>query len=187
MSTRRWVSVIAAALLPMVVWPALALAAAAPTKLVMEKPVELPAHGDHPERAMVLGATLTTADGKPVGGQPVEILMATDFLGQKWATLGRVQTDSSGTASTIFVVHHSGSYAFSARYAGSDAYSAVEAPPMQAEFEALAPEVEHASRLSVIGRWVPWLGLALGVGVWLVLIYVMAEVLITIPRAGRGA
>lgn len=187
MTTRRWVTVITAALLPLALWPALALAAAAPTRLAMDKPAQLPEHGDHPERAMVLGATLTTSDGKPVGGQPVEILMATDLLGQKWATLGRVSTDSSGTAQAIFVVNRTGTYEFSARYAGSDAYAASEAPAMKADFEALAAESEHTSRLALIGRWVPWTGLVLGVGVWLVLLYVMAQVLIIVPRAGRDA
>jgi hypothetical protein len=179
--------VLAAALSILVSWPAIALAAAAPTKIVMQQPTQLPVLESNPQTVMVLGATITTADGKPVSNQKVEFLMGTDILGKKWASVGTVLSDSGGVARTTFIVNKTGSYDFSAKFAGNDAYGASEAPVLKADFEATPVEGHEELTLNRIGRWVPWTGLALGIAVWAVLIYVMAQVLILVPRAARRA
>ena len=101
MSRRRWGLVVLAFALSLVAaWPAIAQAAAAPTKIVMQQPTALPVQESNPQSVMVLGATLTTADGKPVSNQKVEFLMGTDLLGKKWASIGTVLSDSGGSART---------------------------------------------------------------------------------------
>ncbi len=188
MTARRWSLIVLAVVLSVLAsWPAIAMAAAAPTKMVMQQPTQLPVQESNPQSVMVIGATLTTADGKPVSNQKVELLMGTDILGKKWASVGTVLTDSAGSARTTFIVLKTGAYDFSAKFPGNDAYGASEAPVLKADFEAAPVEAHEELTLNRIGRWVPWTGLALGVAVWAVLIYVMAQVLILVPRAARRA
>ena len=192
MTIRRWSLLTAALVLTSVLaWPAVARAAAAPTKITMQQPTALPVQQSNPESVVVIGATLTGSDGKPVANQKVELLMGTDLLGKKWATVGMITTDSSGSARTTFVVNKTGSYDFSAKFAGNDAYGPSEAAVLKVDLEALAEtKPEHpvlGLPLNTIGRWVPWTGAALGVAVWVVLIYVLGSVLIVVPSAGRRA
>ena len=189
MTVRRWGLLVASAVLVLAVAsPGLAQAAGAPTKLVMQPPMALPVQQSNPEAVMVLGATLTKADGSPIANQRVEFLMGTDILGKKNASIGTAVSDASGSARTTFVVTRSGSYQFSARYAGTELFAGSEAAVLDAQFEALAVPHPAADSLQLnrIGRWVPWAGLGLGVAVWLVLIYVAASVLFVMRReAGR--
>ena len=132
----------------------------------MQQPTQLPVQESNPQSVMVIGATLTTADGKPVSNQKVEFLMGTDLLGKKWASIGTVASDSSGAARTTFVVTRTGTHEFSARFAGTDAFGPSEAAPVKADLEAAAETGHEGTTLPLIGRWVPWTGLAMGVVLW---------------------
>jgi len=179
-------AVVAVLLATLVAWPAVARAAAGPTKLVMETPTALKVSEADPQAAMVIGAVLTGADGKGISNQRIEFLMATDLLGQTKASVGKAVTDSSGTARTTFVVERTGSYELSARFSGSEAWEKSVAAAQKYEFKALdTAGAEHGLQLNRIGRWVPWAGLGLGVLVWITLIYVMGSVFLVVPRAAR--
>ena len=189
MTVRRWTALVGAALFAMAIaLPGIVHAAAAPTKLEMLKPTALPVQKSDPQSVMVLGAALTTADGKPVAGQRIEFLMVTDILGQNQALLGSELADSGGVASSTFIVTRTGTYEFRARFVGNSEFGASESPVLKVDFEALAEAGAHEQvQLGRIGRWVPWAGLGLTLAVWGTLIFVMARVLIVVPRAARRA
>ncbi len=189
MTARRWsVLVVVFALSMSVAWPAIAHAAAAPTKIVMQTPNALPVQKSDPQSVMVLGAMLSTADGKPVANQKVEFLMVTDILGKTQASVGTVVSDSGGSARTTFVVRKTGPYQFTAKFAGNDAFGPSESPVLKADFEALPSKVQtQLVDLRQVGGMLPWAALALGLAIWAVLIVVLVRVAVVVPRAARGA
>lgn len=194
MTARRWSLFAAATLLSLLAaWPALAQAAGAPTRLTMQPVTQLPVIKSDPQATYVVAAQLTDAGNRPLGGQRVTMQMVTDILGQKRAQLATVTTDGGGAAKTIFVATKEGKFEFAAKFEGTEAFAASEAAPIAADIKLLTaaegakpePHGVAEQRLALIGRWVPWAGLGLGVAVWLTLFYVMGSVLIVVPGAAR--
>ena len=142
-----------------------------------------------PQAVYLIAAQLTDASGRGLGGQRVDLTMVTSLLGKDRAVIASVMTDGGGVAKTAFVATKEGPFQFAAKFVGNDQFAASEATPQATEIrlldetKALPPTPQV--RLATLGRWVPWLGLALGVGVWITLVYVMASVLIVVPGAAR--
>lgn len=194
MTARRWsISLIAIVATLALAWPAAAQALPAPTTLAMQ-PAQTIQGG-----LVVLSAVLTGANGSGVANQSVRFLMATNLLGQTEAAVGDAITDTSGAASVAFVPTRAESRTFSARFAGTPEFAPAEAqaitiemtvppppPPTAAKQAAAASQVAQTTReLNIVGRWVPWTALALGVGTWIALMFVVVRTVVLVPAAAR--
>ncbi len=139
--------------------------AAAPTKLVVE--------GSGPTRVkgqLALAATLTGADGKPLGDRPVEFYLQVDFFGRRDAHLGTAATDSTGRAAIVFEPAELGRHTVIAYVAGAPGYA-----PAQATGSIDVGTVEPAFAaeplpLALVSRWLPFVLGALVFATWTALL-----------------
>lgn len=172
---------IAVALLASALWPARVAAEDKGATTLAMQPVTESASG-----GLVVSAKLTGPDGKPVGGAVLEFFFAVDFMGQTQASLGKAQTNASGTASVYYRLNQDGPVDFGAKFGGDAAFAAAASDLLRVEVTGAPAPAETQSRVRLVGRWVPWAALALAIGVWVVLIGVSARIVVAIPSASRG-
>lgn len=176
------VVLLTAAVLAAALWPARAAAAskAAPT-LTLATPHEGVAG------TLLLTAKLTGPDGKAVVNAPIDFVFGVHVLGQTEALLGTSTTTVSGTATWVYRVQQNGPVDFSARFAGNDALAPAVAPAVRYVVAGVAAATpSEASRVRLVGQWVPWAALALVAAVWLTLIGVAVRTIVAVPAAARG-
>lgn len=176
------VALLAMAAIAAAMWPSRAVAAdKGATTLEMQAP-KVAATG-----AVILSAKLTGPDGKPVTNANVDFLFQVDVLGQTEALLGRSQTTAAGTATWVYRVQQDGPVNFFARFRGDSTFAASTAEVLRYDVTgAPVPAVIEASRVRLVGQWVPWAALALVLSVWAMLIGVAVRTVVAIPAATRG-
>lgn len=88
--------------------------------------------------AVLVEARLSSADGKPLGSQPVSLWLGNSFFSGRPARLGTEQTDSAGAVTFVFEPSWVGEQKLEARFAGDGqyekaavtvAYTATAVPP----------------------------------------------------------
>ncbi len=131
-----------------------------------------------------VSAQLTDAD-KPLGNEPVEFNVAANFFGEQQVNIGTVQTDATGTATTVYQPTWDGTYDFTAHFRGDGTHPHVQITKT-ITYSGPVPQYEpEAVGLTAVRRWVTPV-IFTGVGIfWLLLIVIGVRTLSGIYRAGN--
>ncbi len=143
----------------------------------------VPPFDQEPGKYISIGARLTDAAGKPIGGVMVDFFVITTTFGERPMEVGRAATDSQGVATVGYKPSWAGETRVVARSAGNAQYAAAES---KFQFAAVGPDRVHANAefgLAPIRAIAPVAVFAIVAFVWGVLLVV----LIGTVRGLRGA
>ncbi|GEM_PF-2976788 len=157
------------------------------TTLALSADARMDSRGRPVPGQLVLNATLTQADGKPLNNRVINFYQQVDLLGPHDAFVGTANTDATGVAALLYEAPQPGLQQLKARFPGAPGYAPQEAgtsaqlkegiPPFQAE---PIPLGKVASGLSVGA-------LLLVSAVWLVLLGVLVRTVTALRAAGAPA
>lgn len=128
-----------------------------------------------------IAARLNSGD-RPLGNQPVDFFVATDFFGQRQMRLGTGTTDATGTATIKYQPKWEGTHIITARFPGSTEYApaevklSVEAPKPTALYTPEPVGLEEVSQWATVGA-----GVVVAV-VWGLLLFIVIYVIRGIAR-----
>lgn len=134
----------------------------------------------------VLVATLTGADGKPIGGQPLRFYVETDAFGPRLMKVGEGVTDIGGSASVEFRPTWVGENKIAVVFAGTETLARSKG---ESSFTAVGPVQVHQNAefgLETVRDAAPLVAFALVIGVWGTLITVVARTFLVIRGGRRG-
>lgn len=162
-----------------------AKAAAAATKLSLSADPRMDSRGRPVKGQLVLNATLTTTDGKPINHQAINFYQQVDILGPHDAFVGTATTDATGVASLLYEPAQSGDQGLRARYPGTAELASQTAEASTTIRDTLPPFKGEPVPLGAVAT-----GLSIGagllvLGVWLVLLGVLLRTVLGI-RASAG-
>lgn len=161
---------------------------AAATALKLSSAPRVDENGNAVKGQLVLTATLTTADGKPVSDQPITFSEEVSFLGgTRSALLGTATTDSTGVAAIEYQPVQQGSDAIVARFAGSSGLSAAQLRESLDVTEVVAPFPTQPVPFASLGTWLRIAFLLVVGGTWAVLLGVFLRTTTGIRAAARFA
>ncbi len=146
--------------------------AATGTRLTVQDTPRVDENGNIVKGQLVLTATLTTTDGKPVSDQRIQFYEKASFMGgEREALLGTATTDSNGAAAIQYQPAHTGTDTIVVRFASNGGYQATESqlqldvtdvvPPFTSEpapFATVGTGLSIAFALLVVGTWAALLG-----------------------------
>ena len=136
---------------------------------------------------LVLGATLTTAEGKPLSDREVEFYQQAEFFGARDALLGTTTSDATGVALLVYQPAVRGRQVIKARFAGGGGLVPAEATATIEVREIVEPFEAEEIPLAVVREWLPSaLGLVVAI-VWTVLFGVLIKAVVEIKLAARSA
>ena len=137
---------------------------------------------------LILTATLTSADGKPITNQPITFYESVTFLGQpREALLGTATTDSTGVAGILYQPAQKGSNLILVRFAGSTAYQASQAQTNLDVDEVVSPFAVETVPLAAVGTGLTVAFAVLVVGAWAILLGVFLRTITGIRATARTA
>jgi hypothetical protein len=136
--------------------------------------------------AISISAHLADSE-KPVGGEPVDFEVATDFFGDQQVNIGNAVTDATGTASIIYEPRWQGTHVITAHFRGDGSYPHVEVTTT-ISYSGLIPAYQpEPVGLQAVREWItPIVGLAI-IGFWVFLILLAVYVLRGISRGRKTA
>jgi hypothetical protein len=129
---------------------------------------------------------LTTADGRYVANQPIQIVETVNFFGARSETLGSAVTDGTGNASVLYQPSQVGSHKIVARFAGDNQYAASTSNTTLDATTVVPPFAVERSPLASVGTWLSVFLAVLGVAFWIVLLGVLGRTVWRI-RSAAGA
>ena len=136
---------------------------------------------------LVLSATLTTADGKPLSNRRVDFYQRVEMLGARDALLGSATTDSTGTASLAYQPAQAGKQTIKVLFAGAEGYAAAEASSQVEVTQVGTLYPEEPMPFGLIGAWLPYALGAAVLAVWIVLLSVLLNTALGIRGAASAA
>jgi len=118
-----------------------------------------------------ISARLTDA-GRPLGTQPVDFFVTTDFFDEWQVNLGTVITDATGTANIAYQPKWEGTHIITARYQSNGEHSPLEATLSLQVSQAVLTYVPEPVGLESVRQWTP-IGVGLFVfAIWTLLLFV---------------
>jgi len=123
---------------------------------------------------LVLSATLTGPDGKPVNNRPVDFYQQVELLGTRDSYLGTALTDATGTASLAYQPAQKGQQTIKARSTLDESSPAVEAVSTIQVGQVVPPIPSEPLPLAPAGQWLVYAVSAVVLGVWAVLLAILA-------------
>jgi len=163
-------------------------AAATGTKLNLQSGPRVDENGNIVKGQLILTATLTTADGKPVSDQSIRFFEQVTFMGgPREALLGTATTDSTGVAAIQYQPAQKGTDQIVARFASSGDYQAAEAHLSLDVNEVVAPFTTQPVPFAAVGTGLSVAFALLVVGACAVLLGVFLRTVIGIRAAARPA
>lgn len=136
---------------------------------------------------LILSATLTSADGKPLSDRSVTYYQAVDLFGSRDALLGSATTDSTGNATLLFIPAQPGSTKLKARFEGNPQFKRAEAEEVEQVSDAVVPFRQQAPPLAVVATWASYGVGVLAFAAWAVLLGVLLRTAVGIRRAASPA
>lgn len=153
-------------------------AAPSPVRLAFEEPQAV-------EGGVSVSVLLTTAAGEPISRQQVDFFVTPDFFGERPMLLRTAITDTKGKATITYVPTWDGGHRLTADFAGNEANQAAEATAMMTVSGLPAVVLVEPGALDALRRWAAPGAVAVAMGVWLLLAWVLFRVGWGISRAGR--
>ncbi len=160
--------------------------AATGTKLTVQDTPRVDENGNIVRGQLILTATLTTADGKPVSDQQVQFYEQVTFMGgQREALLGTATTDSTGAAAIQYQPAHVGTDTIIVRFASSGGYQAAESQLQLDVTDVVPPFTTEPAPFSSVGTGLSIAFALLVVGTWAILLGTLLRSVIGIRAAAR--
>jgi hypothetical protein len=132
---------------------------------------------------IILSATLTTTDGKPVGDRTVEFYQQTSIFGDRESHIGSAVTDSSGTAVLAYRPAQTGQQTISIYFTGGSGLVSTSTTGTITVNEVAALFESHPLPLVLLGQWLPVVLAAFVVAAWGVLLGTFVKVVVGLRAA----
>jgi hypothetical protein len=132
---------------------------------------------------LTLRATLTTAEGKPLGDRQVTFYQQVDLFGTRDALIATGSTDSTGFAAVDYQPVENGTQTIKARFLGDGGAASIETSTTITVRDAVPVYTPDPLPLATVRQWLP-VGLAtLVLATWAVLLGVTLRTVLGIRRA----
>jgi hypothetical protein len=165
--------------------PATGWAAGAPTKLTLDGNQRVDSKGAKAAGQYLLTATLTSADGKPLGNREVQYFETASLFGNRDAFVGVALTDTSGTAVLLYQPAATGGQQLKAQFAGDSQGAGSQAAFTLNVSSAVAPFQPAPLPLGGVASVLTVGVCTVAVTVWGVLLWVLLHSVASIRKAAR--
>ncbi len=157
--------------------------AATPTTLKLSSMPRVNEKGAEVKGQLLILATLTTQDGKPLSDRNVDFFQELEFFGSRESYIGSATTDSTGVATLLYLPAESGKQSIKARYLGRDGYASSQVTAT-IEIKDAKPAFESEPLpLAAVARWLPVVLGLIVLAVWAVLLGVLLRSVLGIRAA----
>lgn len=162
-----------------------AAAAPGPAVLKISTAPSLDSKGHKIKGQLLIIATLTAADGNPLGNETVNFFEGMNFAGaNREAALGTAVTDSTGVAAIAYQPAQVGKHTLIARFAGGANAAKADVTSTFQVSEVVPPFPPAAVPLKFVRRWLSVAVVTAVVAVWLFLFGVLLRTVLGIRAAG---
>ena len=134
---------------------------------------------------LLLQASLTAEDGKPVSEQAVTFYLDREFMGRPQVYLGQAKTDANGHAVLAYQATQTGDLPFRARFEGDDRLAPSEATWQVPVTDVVAAAEPAPAPLANLGHWLGRIVGLLTIAFWALLLGLLFRTGEGIYAAGR--
>lgn len=132
-----------------------------------------------------LDATVLQSDGRGQSQVPVTFMARVDFFGERWIPVGTAVSDTTGTASLLYLPTWNGDQILVARAGGEAAMSSA---PVVIRISGALPGVpSEPEDLPIVRAWAIPVGAAVIVTVWIILAFLFLSAVVGIRRAREAS
>lgn len=154
-----------------------------PTALRLSSMPRVNEKGAEVKGQLLILATLTTQDGKPLSDRNVDFYQEIEFFGPRESYIGSATTDSTGVATLLYLPAESGKQSIKARYLGRDGYASTQVSAT-IDIKDARPALESEPLpLATVARWLPMVLGLLVLAVWAVLLGVLLRSVLGVRAA----
>jgi len=162
-----------------------AAAAPGPAVLKLSTAPSLDSKGHKIKGQLLIVATLTAADGSPLGNETVNFFEGVNFAGaDREAALGTAVTDSTGVAAIAYQPAQVGKHTLIAHFAGDTNAAKADVTSSVQIAEVVPPFPPASVPLEFVRRWLSVAAVTGVVAVWLFLFGVLFRTILGIRAAG---